>query len=202
MDNNVKHCCVKCDSTFSCRKYLRQHIRRVHIQGQQECTQCKKLFSSNDSLTRHVKLMHTQHEKLKCTQCSKEYQSPNGLRDHMLGHKGQLKKPCPVCNKKLYHNHLKRHLETHKDVKERKTVQCKECDSTFFEKDKLNRHMLTHKGDNRKQCPICLQKVIVLSVHLKTHTEQTLLYCQICSKAFKSKQGLHFHMQSHTQLGS
>ncbi len=194
MDDEQKHSCARCMAIFSRRNYLLQHLRNTHGPGV-ECTYCHKLFSCKETMKEHIKLIH-QHKKLKCLQCGKEYRSRSGLHAHMLGHKGQQKQPCPICNKKLYYSHLKRHLETHKDVKERKTVQCKECNSTFFEKDKLSRHMLIHRGDNRKKCPICHQGCVNLSDHIKTHTDRSVT-CKVCNKVLKSKQCLASHMQLH-----
>ncbi len=196
IQNTQSYTCTKCMKVFTQDGYLKSHMAKVQ---RFKCPHCFKVFSNTHNLKDHIKKTHSQHERrYKCVPCDKEYHSIQGYRDHMLAHKGQLKKNCPICQKELNYTNLKRHLDTHKSLDLRKQLKCLICNQLCTNKRNLLHHMLSHRGENTRECPVCNQKVTNLSRHIINAHSKHKISCPICSKQIQ-KISIDRHMQTHDE---
>jgi len=108
---------------------------------------------------------------------------------------------CKDCGKTFKSpSDIKRHLETHSDVK---SFKCPHCDSAFRRKDTLDRHILQHTNPKAFKCPLCdsaFSHKSGLERHVYTNHDPGFQghKCLICSREFKEKNTLTVHLRTHT----
>lgn len=114
--------CSVCSSSFDKRKYLQQHIKRMHSDacGRYKCSLCSRDFNSSTSLDNHMKA-HTGRKTHACKLCIKTFATLSSLQSHMQLHSGTRPYLCKYCGKDFAQirgkiNHEKKYHETDKKV--------------------------------------------------------------------------------------
>ncbi|KAG8521432.1 Zinc finger protein 473, partial [Galemys pyrenaicus] len=216
--------CKKCEKTFSCRKYLRQH-ERIHSRVQPECWQCGGASGQSTQLACHQRV-HTRPRPHRCGDCGKAFVHSASLARHRATHTSErpckrsdlgqtlrqsalLSEPrpapaavkpfkCSRCDRAFAHSHyLTQHEKTHAG----KTYACRECGKTFRQNSCLTKHQRTHTGEKPHACGDC-GKTFGLSTqltrHQRVHTRVKPYICQECGKAFSQSSCLSVHLRIHT----
>lgn len=106
--------CEHCSKLFSSRKYLRVHIRCIHINSSKyPCSMCDKAFPRGDYLRRHISRAH-ENTFYTCQICDKSYKDHAHYKDHVKTHMG-AQYQCNECKRVFgYRAALVRHLKVHK----------------------------------------------------------------------------------------
>lgn len=92
--------CAECNSSFDKKKYLQQHIRRMHSDscGRYKCSLCTRDFNSSTSLENHLKA-HAGKKTHACKLCNKTFATLSSLQSHMQLHSGTRPYLCKYCGK-------------------------------------------------------------------------------------------------------
>uniref|UniRef100_H2Z1L6 C2H2-type domain-containing protein n=1 Tax=Ciona savignyi TaxID=51511 RepID=H2Z1L6_CIOSA len=131
------------------------------------CSICGRCYSQKLYLRKHMKLHSVD---LVCSLCGKELLTMEGMKDHMLGHKGIKNHTCEICAKSFVSRKtLSAHQKLHRFTKPLCTI----CKREFTQESSLMRH--------------------IKNVH--QHEKQYI--CQICGKCFGQDGGLKSHMRVH-----
>ncbi|KAJ6649313.1 Zinc finger protein, partial [Pseudolycoriella hygida] len=114
---------------------------------------CGKRYRTKSQLASHC-LTHTKVKNFQCSNCSYKANSLNNLRVHLRTHTRVQPYVCRFCQFKFStSSNMQKHIRNiHQQLK---TQQCTECDKTFFAKESLRKHMVTHTGDRVYSCNIC-----------------------------------------------
>ncbi|XKL64118.1 hypothetical protein PGB90_004204 [Kerria lacca] len=82
-------------------------------------------------------------------------------------------------------------------------VQCNLCKKVFLKRKSLITHLKSHRSKRMFKCGICnsiFQSQLQLKTHRKRHVRtsvnNTLIFCEICKKYFKTKKGFAYHQQN------
>jgi len=176
---------------------LKKHVTNKHyeVNGLKKCKRCKALI---------VKEKFEEHscKMFPCEVCGKEFGNLHLLADHVKReHEGRKKEfsACEVCGKVVVASSMKRHLDTHFDLK----IPCpecgKECKSEGVLKDHLRSHREKEKERGKTLCTICNKEVLRYREHIETmHTkdEDKKFQCKHCGKGFNIEYKLKAHEMS------
>ncbi|XP_054765160.2 uncharacterized protein LOC129271934 isoform X2 [Lytechinus pictus] len=76
--------------------------------------------------------------------------------------------------------------------------KCDSCPRAFRDSDSLRRHKRAHlQKKSFKECPVCGKKTTELLVHMRSHTKEKPLECDICNQRFAYRSGLSLHKKKH-----
>ena len=130
--------CPRCSNTYSSRESLIRHCSIQHNKNQ--CSICEKEFSDKRDLRDHIARLHNEGEpQFECADCQRRYYLQKDLDKHRKTH-GKQSFPCDECSKTFKtRGSLKEHLEyTHSN---RRKFRCKVCFVRFKRKNSLLRHI-------------------------------------------------------------
>jgi len=107
--------CDVCGKKFSAARFMTQHRREQHEEGEKRRIKCDLCdFSSLGvrNLRKHIKTMHNENVPVfKCSYCSTTSKSKGNIIVHEKIHTGDCPFKCDVCSKTFRRNHhLKNHL--------------------------------------------------------------------------------------------
>lgn len=166
--------CPICDTVFEKYTKYKHHELLAHTGfnlTSHECAHCKEQFKSDESLREHVEKEHGGQHKYKCGDCKKTYVSKNLLIGHVRRVHLTADKhfKCDVCVRSFY---TRQQLQNHMLThSDMKQFQCDMCGLRFICKATLERHIYTHKLKGKHKCLFCEESYIRLS-HLNHHVRQ------------------------------
>ncbi|XP_063927353.1 zinc finger protein 235-like [Zophobas morio] len=178
--NKKEYECEECLKRFNTHKDLRTHRFIVHTDPSvwpHVCEFCSKRFPTKTNFDAHVR-RHKNERPFACHLCDKKFVVNSSLQKHFLAHSNQRAFVCDICKKEYKH---KRVMNVHKKrvhgvgeakVPERvKRHLCHVCPKSFFDRNKLVKHMCSHTGEKPHMCGIC-QKKFVDKSYIKPHMKK------------------------------
>lgn len=215
--------CVKCDKTFSNKKIFRQHkLEHENLYRELEpneitidfnCVICNDEHDNEAELNKHlpIHLKLFVGDRIKCFQCPIKFSTFDEMIQHTKYHLLPKTHICTQCQKKLpfddkIYNHIQTHIKkkeyTYEKVKQQNCI-CPTCGKTLSCETNLKTHLRdVHAGDELKrfECKLCLRKFpnkTKLNRHSAIHSKDRPYVCELCSSAFKLREGLSKHMKRH-----
>lgn len=190
--------CELCGDSFVGRHGLLMHKTKAHSlveakpaqdNAESHCTDCGVQFISIEAWKRHIvtSLRHT--KDVRCKICNLEVGTSSDM----------------VIHYKIHLKELKSKFSFDKATVNVATVPCKECDSNFLNRSKLQAHVkrkhLGLKYNKHIVCEVCGKKCTsnaTLKYHQRTHTGEKPYSCTECPKRFSDNNQLKIHNRTHT----
>ncbi|XP_067933553.1 zinc finger protein 431-like [Watersipora subatra] len=201
------YACLHCSSRFFNKSALSMHTRRVHMKERNySCPSCDFKSFEKQTLENH-QLIHTNKKPYACGMCNFATAFKGSLRDHINAHKNVRPYECKYCSMAFVrYSDRQKHISVHTGKKD---YRCHLCDFSFRLRTKLNRHIKTHHTalEDRhwtEPCPFCHKKFMsekTRKIHINRHngiTEPKLYVCDVCQRAFATRDGLRYHASVHT----
>lgn len=83
-DRNKEFMCKICFKTYAKKTYLRQHIKRMHMEVRLvQCHICEKFYKNNDYLFQHIRQVHTTQQSIQCVLCNVSYKTNKTFKEHL-----------------------------------------------------------------------------------------------------------------------
>ncbi|XP_028166420.1 zinc finger protein 678-like [Ostrinia furnacalis] len=198
--------CVDCKKVLT-KTFFPHHSVYCNVgrEGNEVCTceTCGKTFTTEVQFKFHMKV-HL--EKVPCPICKKPtkpiYMKGHIKRMHGKPRTPKVPKPKYVKNVKCdWCGHMVSRLgelETHVNRFHLKVkpYQCKYCQKTFFGKERLRDHLITHTSSRAVYCNICNQRFEnkqCLKLHMRKHTGVKPYTCEICGESFRTSSIMNTH---------
>ena len=178
--------CMICDEDFESVNSFHSHYSKTHKEKRFRCDKCSKSFLLESLLDNH--LCQAQEKAYKCNKCSKSFDLACNVRRHnRIVHEKE-------SNSQLYKKH-----------------KCDTCGKSFFDKLKLDKHLITHdyeiveSDDKIKQfqCKICKEnfnsKPELYQHFYKVHLDKSVKTheCDLCDKIYTDTWKLGEHLKGH-----
>lgn len=146
--------CDICGFSTDHRRYLRDHVIRLHSSRSATCDECGKVCKTALNLRDHKINVHREKKSL-CTICGSKFKNSTVLKYHTeRSHSDQLV-PCHECGKQMHISDLKRHIfYKHSTIR---PFECTHCSMTFKNKSGLQKHLHTHTKTRPFNCLHCSQ---------------------------------------------
>lgn len=163
--------CEHCGKAYLSYDRLRSHCL---MHGRRfRCRHCNDAFESMIKRKLHEAQNHNQSNSIQCLYCKETFNNYNARKKHhSKSHNIDVAVfNCPNCDKEYS---CRSRMESHVrqvHVRER-DVPCTMCDSKFFSKGHLRKHMAKHVG-MRHKCSVCKKSYVWkqnLMEHMKVHS--------------------------------
>ena len=191
--------CSKCDKGFSQLQYMKAHERQIHTYSSDvNCEICHRTFRRKAALAKHKRLKHTNQWTLfKCSLCDFSSQHKNSLNSHMSVHNRGLY--CWICKHFFEKSKIDSHKEeAHGKCIKTNEYKCSVCDYSSKDHSGLKSH-ISHRHSNNdpdKRCRIC--KKYYKKSEIIFHKEEMHTKCDICDINLGSSRNLAKHMKIHS----
>lgn len=199
--DDASYVCSQCFRPFMNVQGLLCHMK-MHAEGKPyKCNDCGDSFRFPKRLSIHARVFHDVILCIKCGLGEEQCTCAAQKVDDGTGtaNSKDSKKPfsCLRCNRvfarvKALHKHELTHIQGIVHV-------CDICGKRFHDRSQFSRHLALHNGAQH-QCQTC-QKVfssdVILRDHMKTHSNERPLTCNICGKDFKWRNALRVHLKKH-----
>eukprot|EP01083_Nonionella_stella_P234443 825271_1 len=177
-------------------KVLTEHVQTVH-QHRTVCVVCNSSFSNKSNLLQHVRAIHEKLKTFACERepCQKSFKTKSELNKHMKYVHDKAKGfKCDVCHKDFQRNYaLQLHITRVHTVR-----RCKVCQKSFKNKYDLKSHAIVHSETRRFPCQLCksaFKHKWTLIEHVKcVHEKLRPFKCDVCSRAFGRKSDMKKHI--------
>ena len=199
------HECSICMKTFEKRNKLSDHVRMVHMKGQEyiQCDICGKTTTKIE-MKYHQGRVHSTEKPYKCDMCDYAGAFKALLSQHMRN-KHALKGnefTCEVCNKILA---SKASLANHRLIhSNQKLFKCDQCEYSTNTGDQLRNHSIQiHINAREQKCDECgkaFNLKITLNRHIaKVHKKESCkeFKCDNCDFSTIHDSSLKRHKKSH-----
>ncbi|KAI5746243.1 hypothetical protein M8J77_001420 [Diaphorina citri] len=205
--------CDPCGKTYNTKKYLREHMKRLHMNTELKPTQTKKRPQPNGD------------KLFKCNLCETGFESERQLAGHRVNCsffliKSKQVEPSAedasntgnesfvimprfgrvVLNK----NNANRETKLGKINRDGPPYVCPQCDKVYTKKSSLYMH-LSAKHDKIKSEPVVCNECGKSVLHIQHHMRECHLYpevrphmCDLCGARFKKSSALKQHRPIHT----
>ncbi|GAB68304.1 krox-like protein. putative [Plasmodium cynomolgi strain B] len=121
------------------------------------CNVCNMIFANKKLMKRHLMSVHSESRPYKCHLCIKTYKRSD---------------------------HLKKHILTHKDNKEKIKYTCSICQASFDTPKELRSHKIRHYTCPYENCSYSYSTISKMKYHLNKHKCNLFYSCPVCSKKF------------------
>ena len=206
--------CQICQKTFEKRRYLMDHLRRVHNSSVYKCNKCNSKFKLKEDLNSHeiscTEAEHSSNENVPITQAD----IPQISKVLTKRKKNNMCNQCEgfFLTQALLKIHIKTvhqgeqldDVDTVDETKIENPVLCDICNITVNNEYALSIHQGSVHGFDRPwvchQCGKTFARHLELVNHRRVHSGDKPFQCDICGARFNQKQNLHTHVR-HIHLG-
>ncbi|XP_053688875.1 zinc finger protein 665-like [Sabethes cyaneus] len=202
--------CEVCKATFISTVALRAHQREHNRVILYNCPNCPETYNSQLLLETHIKELHADCKNHVCDLCGSGYPTRKQLVSHLGRHRNPNRKKasnipghymCDICGKEFnFRVTLKRHVINFHD-NDRK-FQCQVCEKILLSSEGLKLHLRGHSEDQLVMCELCgkgFSQPYRLREHMTRHArESNEQRCRICNRAFRDPAKLELHLKSHS----
>ncbi|KAF9796758.1 hypothetical protein SFRURICE_001838 [Spodoptera frugiperda] len=200
--NKIK--CIDCDYVTRRKEHLIGHANREHLDHHPfTCADCGQQFYTKLSLKTHIVQFH---EDLFCPYCDFEFKDMRTLDSHKKACKLVIRAfTCSQCEASF---DVAEELTNHENLKHSEVVYaCSLCKCKFLTDLELREHRArVHGGIQCKKrrkhiecslCNIMFKSIKEMLEHEKSHDENDVYPCKVCSKKYKTLMKLYIHNQRH-----
>ena len=215
--------CQVCDKSFEKRRYLMDHLRRVHNSAVHQCKGCSVRFKLKEELSSHQQqcesFLSTKTQPAVSGGISVTSGPRGGEEEEKVLTKRKKNNKCKECDRYfLTQALLKSHIKIlHQggqldetefalldETKIEKPVICNVCEITVNNQYALSIHQGSVHGFERPWgCQLCgknFARHLELVNHRRVHSGDKPFQCDICGSRFNQKQNLQTHVR-HIHLG-
>ncbi|XP_053623418.1 zinc finger and SCAN domain-containing protein 12-like isoform X10 [Plodia interpunctella] len=193
--------CEECGNGFASASRLKYHTASHGIKTY-PCNSCDKLFTSTAARRHHVSGVHMKEKLNRCPHCLEAFHTFYQKQRHISTVHGLKIKEfkCDLCPKVFI---VSGNLLTHKKVVHfnHKRFTCEVCDSKFYFRSELKKHMNTHGAEKNFACDVCKKcyaTAKTLKEHIKIHNNDFRFICAVCGQAFVTNYSLKQHQKHHS----
>ncbi|XP_073831384.1 uncharacterized protein [Musca autumnalis] len=192
--------CTECTEIFTEAEEYKYHCSYIHAQSDgYACKVCDAVLKSARSLASHMKT-HSEKPAYKCEICQRTFKQKVHYQYHMNRHNNIRNFHCDQCDKSfLAKSDLKIHQRQHTG---HRPHVCEICGNSYMAAEHLRTHLIKHM-DVQFPCELCPQKFAnpkTLRQHVTSiHASEPRFKCEFCSKPFRRKHHLKYHMKLHPQ---
>ncbi|KAJ2946742.1 hypothetical protein O0L34_g12802 [Tuta absoluta] len=203
--------CQICLTTFSDEADVNSHVN-VHyvdskltpytlLQRPYKCEICRKRLNKSQLIQHHRTHLNVNPFVCKHAGCKFVGKKQDGLRRHLLTHspRTQVCEHCGATYKR--HSELKQHMTRAHDTPT--PSDCRICRKTFSNAMSLKKHAQDYHKPRRYKCEWngcgkAYHTARCLTTHTRTHTNERLFKCHLCSAATYATQSLlNRHLRCH-----